>query len=474
MLGVAACGSWGDSALVTALPDPPPVRPTTPSPQVAQHPVRGAEHLKLVNAYGGVYENLRIQALLDDMVRRLAAVSGSSNRPLRVTILNSPSINAFALPSGEIYVTRGLLALADDESELAAVIAHEIAHLTADHAALRQRQAQAAALARRVSEVVEDPDIKADTAATAEVSPALFSQAQELEADNMGVHTLAAAGFDPFAAARFLESMNRYAALPALNAASQTRPGFLSTHPSTPQRIERAKQVARQYAAPGVGRTARSPYLRALDGILYGDDPREGYVRGREFAHVELGIAFTVPQGYVLKNTSSAVLATDGEHTAIRFDTVSVPSNMQLADYLRSGWVKGLIDDSIRIEAVNGLETAIASALVEGWSFRIAVVRGPERAYRFIFASSRPAATFEDAFRRTVGSFRILTPSQRAGMRPLRLRVVPVRDGETTSSLAQRMRGVDDNLRIALFETLNGLVPGDNLAPGDLAKLVTE
>jgi predicted Zn-dependent protease len=208
--------------------------------------------------------------------------------------------------------------------------------------------------------------------------------------------------------------------------------------------------------------------------MLYGDDPREGFVRGREFAHVELGIAFAVPKGYALKNTSAAVLATDGEHTAIRFDTVAVPDEQALAAYLRSGWVKGLVEDSIRTAEVGGREAATASALVEGWSFRIGVIRGPDRVYRFIFASSRPASEYSAAFRDTLDSFRILTAAEKAGMRPLRLKVVAVRQNETAETLARRMGGVEPAMRHPLFETLNGLEPGEAVEPGDLVKLVVE
>jgi len=259
--------------------------------------IRSAEHAKLVSTYGGVYSNPKVEALVARLVGRLVEASDKPDLNLRVTILNSPAVNAFALPGGDLYVTRGLIALANDESELAAVIAHEIAHVTADHASQRQRQAQAAALARRVSDVVIDPGIRADTRQTADTSIATFSQRQELEADRVGVKTLAAAGFDPFAAARFLESMSRFAALPSMATSTQDRPGFLSSHPSTPSRVAQAKRTARSFGAPGLGRTARSAYLRSLDGMLYGDDPREGFVRGRQFAHVELGIAFRVPEG---------------------------------------------------------------------------------------------------------------------------------------------------------------------------------
>ncbi|WP_232372680.1 M48 family metalloprotease [Acuticoccus mangrovi] len=444
----------------------PPVTP--PNTQ------RSAEHVKLIGAYGGVYSNPKVETEVAQIVGRLVEASDQPNRSFRVTILNSPAVNAFALPSGDLYVTRGLIVLANDESELAAVIAHEIAHVTADHARQRQRQAQAAALAKRVSNVVVDPGVREDTRETAETSLATFSQQQEFEADEIGVKTLARAGFDPFAAARFLTSMARFAALPSINAATQTKAGFLSSHPSTPARVEKARRVARQFGAPGIGNSASNSYLRSLNGTLYGDDPREGYVRGREFAHIELGIAFEVPDGYVLKNTSAAVLATDGEHTAIRFDAVAVPDNTSLADYLRSGWVKGLVADSIRTDMVGGLEAAMASALVEGWSFRIGVIRGPERVYRFIFASSKPASAYEAAFRRTMASFRLLTPEQRAEMRPLRIRIVAVRPNETVQTLAARMVGVDEELKVPLFEALNDLGPDRQLASGELVKIISD
>ena len=403
---------------------------------------------------------------MGEIVDRLMAAGDPAPRQVQVTILNSPAINAFALPTGDVYVTRGLIALATDESELAAVISHEIAHVTADHARARARQAEAAALARRVSEVVIDPDIAQDTRKTADLSLATFSQQQELEADRLGVERLAKAGFDPFAAARFLQAMASFAALPSLSTATETKPGFLSSHPSTPARVSNAKRVARQFGAPGLGQRARSRYLRALNGMLYGDDPSEGYVRGREFAHIELGIAFTVPEGYVLKNTSQAVLATDGEHTAIRFDAVGLPDGTELAPYLRSGWVKGLVEDSVRMERVDGLEAATASALVEGWSFRIGVIRDRNRVFRFIFASSRPASAYESAFR-------LLSPSQRAMMRPLRVRIVGVRPNETEATLAERMTGVEPSMKVPLFRVLNGL-EDRTLEAGELVKLITE
>ena len=451
-----------------------PVSAASASPQSVPSRVRTAQHVSLVGGYGGIYSNPRIELMVARVVGRLVDASDAPDLNLRVTVLNSPAVNAFAMANGDLYVTRGLIALATSESELAAVIAHEIAHVTADHARQRERQANAAALARRVSDVVGDAAIRADTRETVELSLAAFSQRQEIEADEIGVKTLAEAGYDPFAAARFLDAMSRFGELPATATSTQQAPSFLSTHPSTPSRVARATRTARSFAAPGIGRTARNAYLESLDGMLYGDDPREGFVRGREFAHVDLGIAFRVPDGYALKNTSSAVLATDGEHTAVRFDTAPMSQAESLEAYLRSGWVKGLIADSIRTRRIAGREATTASALVEGWSFRIAAIRGPNRVYRFIFASSRAVQDYEEAFGKTLRSFRVLTAAEKASMRPLRLDVVPVRAEDTVASLSLRMEGVIPELRRPLFETLNGLEPGDTVSAGDLVKLVVD
>jgi len=132
------------------------------------------------------------------------------------------------------------------------------------------------------------------------------------------------------------------------------------------------------------------------------------------------------------------------------------------------------VSDSIRTDEVGGREAATASALVEGWSFRIGVIRGPDRVYRFIFASSRPASRYQDAFQDTLHSFRILTAAEKARMRPLKLKTVAVRENETVGTLSRRMGGVEPAMRRPLFETLNGLETGEAVQPGELVKLVVE
>ncbi len=149
---------------------------------------------------------------------------------------------------------------------------------------------------------------------------AQFSRNQELQADAIGIKMIGEAGYDPFAAARFLQSMASYADFRSVSGATDASLDFLASHPSAPQRIELARGHARRVGAPGVGTTDRDSFLQGIDGILYGDTPEEGYVRGRSFVHPLLGVSFTVPEGFVIDNSADAVMATGPGEVAIRFD----------------------------------------------------------------------------------------------------------------------------------------------------------
>ena len=211
-----------------------------------------------------------------------------------MTILNSGAVNAFALPTGQLYVTRGLIALASDTSELSSVLSHEMAHVLAKHASIREDQArQAAVVTRVVTDMGNDPDLTALALAKTKLTMASFSRAQEFEADGIGVGISARAHFDPYGASRFLTAMERNAALKAGKTSLDPRAqDFLSSHPATPERVQNAQANARQYTSPEGGERDRETYLAAIDNIVYGEDPSEGFVRGRRFLHPKLGFTF--------------------------------------------------------------------------------------------------------------------------------------------------------------------------------------
>lgn len=466
--GLASCQLLGDG------PSVGPVAPGTLRPNLAAD-IGAREHPRVVATYGGVYKDAGAERAVASVVGRLVEASDDPSQTYRITILNSPAINAFALPGGYLYVTRGLLALANDTSELAAVLAHEMAHVTASHAIKRQQRAEARELADRIlTNVVRDTEQAKAAMASSQLSFARFSQVQELEADAIGVKTLAKAGFDPYAAARFLESMAAYAKYQSAQDEAPSAPDFLSSHPSTPERLSIATRAAREIGSPGIGERDRSRYLSALNGMLFGDDPSEGFVRGRTFLHKSLGIGFSVPSGYIMENSPEAVLASNAAGNAMRFDGANLSNFEDLKDYMNSGWINGLLPQSVRETTINGLPGVVGSAVTQGWSFRIAVLRIGQTGYRFIFASRAPDSAFESQFQQTITSFQQLSPTERARLQPLRIKIVEAQAGDTAQKLALGMRGVDSSRRLYFFNVLNGFSGNVSIPAGTAVKLVVD
>jgi predicted Zn-dependent protease len=339
--------------------------PAKPQPEVL--PAVQREHQRILAAYGGAYDDPHLEGLIGQTVDRLVAASERPDLSYKVTILNSPAVNAFALPTGQLYVTRGLIALANDTSELASVLSHEMAHVIARHAAIREDQARRVALVSRVvSDVLSDPQVGALALAKSKIALASFSRAQEFEADGIGVGISARAGFDPYGAERFLTSMGRNVELKP-NASNNNDPyslDFLSSHPATPDRVKNAVASARQQGAPGTGERDKADYLAGIEGLVFGEDPSEGFVRGRRYLHPKLGFTFTAPEGFSLDNTAQAVLGIkEGDGQAMRLDVVRVPAEQTLADYLTSGWIENIEKGSVdKLTSAGSANPSTASA----------------------------------------------------------------------------------------------------------------
>jgi predicted Zn-dependent protease len=438
-------------------------------------PATQREHQRILAAYGGAYDDPRLEAEVTSTVNRLVAASERPDLSYKVTILNSPAVNAFALPTGQLYVTRGLLALANDNAELASVLSHEMAHVIARHAAIREEEARQVSInSHVVNDVLSDPQDGALALARSKIRFATFSRSQEFEADGIGVGIAARAGYDPFGAARFLTSMGRNADLRAGGNGAEVRsPDFFSSHPATPERVKNAQVTARQYSAPGSGERGHGAYVASLDGLVYGEDPIEGYVRGRRFLHPKLGFTFTAPDGFVLENTAQAVLGLkDGGNEALRLDAVKVPAEQSLTDYLGSGWIENVEPGSIEEVSLGGLPAATAAARGDQWSFRLYAVRFNNEVYRFIFAAKTRTPEVERAFRDSVATFRQLTPAEAQQAKPLRLKIVTVKPGDTIERLASRMALIDRQAE--RFRVLNGFEAGEKLKVGDQVKIVVE
>jgi predicted Zn-dependent protease len=300
------------------------------------------------------------------------------------------------------------------------------------------------------------------------------SRAQELDADERGGGVAARAHFDPYGASRFLTSMERNAELKAGKASFDPRAqDFLSSHPATPERVQKAQAVARQYNSPDNAERDREDYLSAIDNIVYGEDPSEGFVRGRRFLHPKLGFTFQAPETFTLDNTAQAVIGVrEGGTQAMRFDVVRVPAEQSLGDYLNSGWMENVDKASTEDLTINGFPAASATAHGDQWQFKVYALRFGSDVYRFIFASRQKTTESERNARETVNSFRRLTLEEIQAARPLRIKVITVQPGDTVESLAHRMSGVDRPTE--RFRVLNGLDARAQVKVRDRVKIVVD
>ena len=459
---MALAGLFAVSLAACATVDPPPTpvsfTPAT-APRAVSSPAVSPERKRLIDAFGGVYTQPATEAYLNGVLIKLGAASDGGGQPYRVTMLNSPIVNAFALPSGDIFVTRGLLALADDTSEIAAVMAHEIGHITARHAAQRAEFEKTTALFSRVNtQLLAQREAQDEAEARSKLAIARFSREQEFAADQIGIKTVAHAGYDPYAASRFLTALGEWSALRASvsGAGSANRPDMMATHPSTPERVAQATEEARKFGAPGTGEVGRPAYLAAIDGLAFGDDPSQGVVRDNLFIHPKLGFAFDAPEGFTLDNQSTALIGVaETGREALRLDSVAIADSTPVASAIGSGWIDGVKTTSIEPKQIGGLEAATAIAQGDQWSFRLGAVRLNGRLYRLIFAAHTLSPAVDLQFMASLDSFHLINAQDSGMAEPQKIALIEAASGDTAETLAGRMGFLPQALD--QFLILNGL-----------------
>lgn len=447
-----------------------------------------AEHPKVLAQFGGAYDDRTLQAYVTRIGERLKVVSELPDLKFTFTLLNSDVVNAFALPGGYVYLSRGLLALAENEAEMAGVMAHEIGHVAARHSAQRYTRgalAQGGLALGTILAGVFGGRAAAEAAqqlggAGAQAYLAGYSRDQEFQADELGVRYLARAGYDPKAMASFLEKLGRNDQLARKLAGKAGQPdpatSWFATHPRTPERVARAAEQA----GSGDGEIEQAAYLDAIDGLIYGEDPSQGFIQGRRFVHPTLRFAFEASPGYRLANTPSAVLGRGADGSALKFDADQPQTKGGIKDYLLQDWARQLKASSLRnvqVGEVNGLPVASAATLgklADGSTVAVALAAlqaAPDRVYRFMFL--HPGQLTEQAARTDramVQSFARLSAAEAAAIRAHRIKIQAVQPGQTAEQLASRM-AVED-LKLDQFLVLNGLEAGAKLAPGERVKLI--
>ncbi len=431
----------------------------------------------IVQSYGGEVNDPELKAYVEGIVSRLMAASFEPDMPIRTTVLDSPVVNAMALP-GHVYVTRGLLALANSEAELAGVLGHEIGHIFERHTAERVSRGNLAQLGAVAAAVLTGSAEMAQMGAQAGQLYLLnFSRSQEYEADQVGVKLLSRAGYDPIAQAYFLNTLNRWTEIELQISGASRPPEFLATHPNTAERVRRAAQDAEviDEKRPGSDDLRRDAYLRQIDGMLYGEDPRrQGFVDGNDFIHPDIGFAFSVPQGMQIRNSSQAVIAVS-ENAQMQFQ--GAQSQQGPAALI------GQIGESLGVSlgqprgiTVNGKRGAYGAARANTQNGQVDVQafaiqwNGPSH-FVFLWVTPTNATSgLQRGIEQSVQSLRAIDGSRVRVPPTLNLDIATVQRGDTANGLANQTRF--PNAKLERFVVMNGLRDGNDLQAGQRVKIV--
>jgi len=410
------------------------------------------EHPKMLEAFGGEYDNARLQSYVERVGRQLATHTEYQQFPYHFTLLNTSIVNAFALPGGYVYVSRGLMALASNEAEMAGVLAHELGHVNARHTAERMSAgtlAQMGVLAGAIGAAALGlPGEMAQVGQQiAMASIQSYSRKQEFEADMLGVRYMSKAGYDPNGMVTFLSTLREQSIVEArsmgLPAGKVDEFNMMSTHPRTIDRVQEATAAA-QIQRPAKPIVGRQEYLANIDGMLFGDDPEQGIVFGRRFVHPGLRFEFDLPAGFRVRNDPDQVLAQHASGAAMVFDLGSARSR-DMTQYVQREWAGQVQLRDLQSVTVDGKSggtgwAALRSGNQQAVVRLVAIRRDAGSVYRFQFiAPGNTYQSLQDEFRATTYSLRTLSAAEAAKVRPLRLRVVKATGRESIDTLSRNL-----------------------------------
>ncbi len=438
------------------------------------------QHPQILQAFGGAYKDPMLSRYVSQIGQDLVRHTEYPNLRFTFTVLNTPTVNAFAIPGGYVYLTRGLLALASNEAEMAGVIGHEIGHVIARHGAERQTQGLLTQIgAAAVAVATGSPDLANAANVGGQAYLQSYSRDQELEADTLGVAYMAASGYNPNAMASFLATMGDYSRLQAemagRNPDSVDQFDFMASHPRTTERVQRAIAEAAGESQEG-SVLRRDVYLQNIDGLLFGDDPKEGIIRGREFIHPDLRFEFEAPQGFRLQNSPTRVVAGNGRDAGMIFDMAQSSSGLP-KQYLEREWSNRIALSNIETFKIRNLPAAVGTTRVQSQNgitdLMVAAIKADGgRVYRFTFVTEGGRlGAYDGAFSDSVRSFRRLSKAQARAIKAYRIQIKTVRKKDSVAKLSKGMPFGGFNAK--MFRILNDLIGNQEPTTGEEIKVVS-
>ncbi len=437
-------------------------------------------HPKIIAEYGR-YEDEALQAYVQSVGERLAEVSHRDDLVYRFTVLDSPVINAFALPGGYIYITRGLMAYLNSEAELAAVLGHEIGHVTARHGVRQQSAAQAANLGYTLGAILL-PELRGTASQNVFniLGGALLSgygREHELESDRLGAEYLAKAGYTPDAMIDVISVLKNQQIFAEAEAKKQGREyqgyhGLFASHPDNDTRLQQVVAEADKYVDARNGNVNREAYPRRIEGMTFGDSEAQGIRSDNEFYHLPMRFALAFPEGWHINNNPDSLQAIAPEGKAFM--------EMGAADINRKLTPQQFIQQRLKVDSLrsgqsissHGLEGYTGITVHQNKPLRIGVVYLRDQAFIFFGTTenSREFNDYDSHFLSTINSLHGLREDEFDKARELKLQVVKVEAGDSYSQWASKSRITNSPMQ--QLRLLNDDYPNGELQAGQLAKRV--
>lgn len=427
----------------------------------------------IVSEYG-LYDDAALGRYIDSLGQSIAAVSQRPNLKYTFRVVDSPVVNAFALPGGYVYITRGILAHFNSEAELAGVMGHETGHVVARHGAEQMSRQQLAGIGLAVGSIVSETFRKYGGLAGAGLNLMFlsFSRSQESEADLLGVEYSTRLGYNAHHMAHFFRTIKRMS-----EKSGQNLPTFLSTHPDPGGREERVNRLADEWQQKVAYKPKNLPdeeYLRRIDGLVYGDDPRQGFVENDVFYHPMLKFQFAVPSGWQVVNSPSSVQIMAPKNSAVIQLTLGKGSSTgQAADNFLKNAQATVVNR--KNSTVQGFPATIVESTIRSQEGTLRVlsyfIQKEENIYAFHgYTTSTQFDSYVGAFRQTLGSFDRLRNSAALDKQPQRVRIEKAKSAGTLSAVL-KAQGMPDNL-LEELALMNGKNLDETVAAGQWVKVL--
>ena len=436
----------------------------------------GQEGAKAAAAQMGIYPDSGVQRYVNSLGQTLAKASERPDLPWSFTVVDDPSVNAFALPGGPIFVSRGILTHMNSEAQLVSVLGHEIGHVTAKHSVSQLSKQQIFQIGL-IGAMVVKPELQQFGQAASQGLGLLFlkfGRDDERQADELGFKYMTNANYAPSEMAEMFKTLSR---LSGDGEGSRGTPEWLSTHPDPGNRVQKTQERIASAGKPFTGsKVEREAFLRRLDGMVYGEDPRNGYFQQSAFIHPTLKFRFDFPSGWRTQNGAERVVGVSAQgdaQIALTLAGNTAPTAALQAFFQQQGVQAGQTSNS----AINGNQAAVAQFIAQNQDGSqlagyVAYIQQDNVTYQLLAITPRQQIqAYDNLFRNTIGSFQRVTDARLLNVKPQRVRLVQLRSATSVAQFNQQNPSVIPLAQLAL---INGVEQGATFPAGTLVKRVVQ